>query len=188
MDEEMLQRTEEALSHLTPQDRQLFERHLRSLEAAHDQLASHPDRDRLDDDENRRYFSDRDEIEAALARLPEAVTQRLRHVLGLWEVLIFFLEESRACSFGIRRRLAQQLSQFTLSNTAAATLPTSPDGEALECTICNEELSLPDQSIVQLPCHASHLFHRDCILLWIGRDRTCPICRAAIPLQSDPAT
>ncbi|KAA1133335.1 zinc ion binding [Puccinia graminis f. sp. tritici] len=165
MDEEMLQRTEEALSHLNPQDRRLFERHLSSLQAAHDQLAAHPDRDRLDEDENRRYFADRDEIESALGRLPEAITQRLRHVLGLWEVLIFFLEESRACSFGIRRRLAQQLSQFTLSDTAVATLTKSHDGDALECAICNEELSLPDQSIVQLPCHASHIFHRECILV-----------------------
>jgi hypothetical protein len=135
------------------------------LEAAHDQLEAHPDRDRLHDEENRRYFSDRDEIEAALGRLPEAVTQRLRHVLGLWEVLIFFLEESRACSFAIRRRLVQQLSQFTLSGTAAAALTTSPDGEAVECAICNEELSQPDQPIVQLPCHASHLFNWDCILV-----------------------
>ena len=43
-----------------------------------------------------------------------------------------------------------------------------------ECTICIEPY-LEGDHIRMLPC--SHVFHESCIIEWLRRSRTCPICR-----------
>ena len=52
-----------------------------------------------------------------------------------------------------------------------------------ECMICLEELStgLP-LGIIRSPC--SHFYHYNCILTWIQRSSSCPICRSHIPVAS----
>ena len=52
-----------------------------------------------------------------------------------------------------------------------------------ECMICLEELStgLP-LGIILSPC--SHFYHYNCILSWIQRSSSCPICRSHIPVAS----
>jgi hypothetical protein len=79
-----------------------------------------------------------------------------------WTRAIDELEKSWIESRGKQRILVgEQLD--TLSNTTPATLPSSPDSKALECIICMDNLAYPEKSLIQLPCHSSHLFHRDCI-------------------------
>ena len=52
-----------------------------------------------------------------------------------------------------------------------------------ECMICLEELStgLP-LGIIRSPC--SHFYHYMCILTWIQKSSSCPICRSHIPVAS----
>ena len=52
-----------------------------------------------------------------------------------------------------------------------------------ECMICLEELStgLP-LGIIRSPC--SHFYHYKCILTWIQKSSSCPICRSHIPVAS----
>ncbi|KAL9283492.1 unnamed protein product [Arabidopsis thaliana] len=45
---------------------------------------------------------------------------------------------------------------------------------ALDCPICLTELS-SGVSRMKLPC--SHVFHRDCIMTWLKKNPSCPICR-----------
>ncbi|KAH7554522.1 hypothetical protein JRO89_XS12G0230700 [Xanthoceras sorbifolium] len=45
------------------------------------------------------------------------------------------------------------------------------------CSICLERVGV-GQTASQTPC--SHMFHRECILQWLQRDTSCPLCRAQI--------
>ncbi|KAM7280354.1 hypothetical protein ACFE04_007488 [Oxalis oulophora] len=43
-----------------------------------------------------------------------------------------------------------------------------------ECSICLESFLLGSEAI-SLPC--SHLFHKNCIMKWVHRKNSCPLCR-----------
>ena len=76
------------------------------------------------------------------------------------------------------------------SNRAIRTLPTvtvAPedlvDENNRECCICFEQHSLKDRA-VRLPC--AHIYHPPCIVDWLKRSCTCPVCRYELPTD-DPA-
>ncbi|XP_068645166.1 uncharacterized protein [Aristolochia californica] len=48
------------------------------------------------------------------------------------------------------------------------------------CTVCFEELGGFTKAVVETPC--SHLFHNDCLLPWLSRATTCPLCRSSLRL------
>ncbi|KAH7287668.1 hypothetical protein KP509_32G068600 [Ceratopteris richardii] len=53
----------------------------------------------------------------------------------------------------------------------------SPD-KCVDCSICLESIhnqDNPSSTATQLPCR--HLFHRDCIAVWLSVSNTCPMCR-----------
>ncbi|KZC13965.1 RING finger and transmembrane domain-containing protein 2 [Dufourea novaeangliae] len=53
------------------------------------------------------------------------------------------------------------------------------------CAICHEEYSMP----VRL--HCNHIFCETCVLTWLDRERSCPLCRAVItddPIYRDGHT
>lgn len=47
------------------------------------------------------------------------------------------------------------------------------------CSICMEVLK---NGVAELPCN--HYFHNDCIIPWLDRNNTCPLCRS-VPAKSD---
>ncbi|KAL3068702.1 hypothetical protein niasHT_032118 [Heterodera trifolii] len=47
--------------------------------------------------------------------------------------------------------------------------------ELAQCAICLAEIGT-DEFVRPLPC--KHVFHNDCISLWLQNHLTCPICRA----------
>jgi Ring finger domain len=52
--------------------------------------------------------------------------------------------------------------------------------EVADCSICMSEMCTQDGGdVTKLPC--GHLFHRDCIVLWLCNHNTCPICRLKLP-------
>ena len=49
--------------------------------------------------------------------------------------------------------------------------------EMPNCSICLEEISMGAKTIL-LPC--GHMFHSNCILTWLKKNNTCPLCRFEI--------
>ncbi|KAM6588324.1 hypothetical protein CsatA_010929 [Cannabis sativa] len=57
----------------------------------------------------------------------------------------------------------------------------SSSGEKMTCSICFCEV-LSGTELSRLPC--SHLFHTHCILKWLEKRHTCPICRFELPTRT----
>ncbi|XP_056393463.1 E3 ubiquitin-protein ligase Praja-2 isoform X2 [Hyla sarda] len=47
-------------------------------------------------------------------------------------------------------------------------------GQEQCCAICCSEY-IKDEILTELPCH--HLFHKPCVILWLQKSGTCPVCR-----------
>ena len=52
-----------------------------------------------------------------------------------------------------------------------------------ECCICFFQHEVGDTGVARLPC--GHLFHKPCIIEWLGKKCTCPICRYEIPTDNE---
>jgi len=48
------------------------------------------------------------------------------------------------------------------------------------CPICLEAIE-DVEAALQMPCARSHVFHKECLLCWLGERNTCPVCRHHLP-------
>jgi SUMO ligase MMS21 Smc5/6 complex component len=46
------------------------------------------------------------------------------------------------------------------------------------CSICLEEMNENSGELIELSCN--HIYHKDCILSWFSKSKTCPCCRKNI--------
>ncbi|KAK8919272.1 E3 ubiquitin-protein ligase RING1-like [Platanthera zijinensis] len=51
-----------------------------------------------------------------------------------------------------------------------------------QCPVCMEKFKLGSR-VREMPC--KHLFHRDCIVPWLARHNTCPVCRRQVGRRED---
>lgn len=49
-----------------------------------------------------------------------------------------------------------------------------------ECSICLRDYTEGDNNLVVLKCLGKHVFHEGCILEWVKKQDSCPLCRANI--------
>merc|ERR1712039_830037 len=58
------------------------------------------------------------------------------------------------------------------------------NGQPQECAICLQRFE-PMSEAAKLPCGKNHIFHHDCLLEWLQRQPSCPLCRE-IPSRPKP--
>ncbi|KAJ7305320.1 hypothetical protein JRQ81_011239 [Phrynocephalus forsythii] len=73
------------------------------------------------------------------------------------------------------------------SRQAVESLPTvqiSPlqADKGLKCPVCLLEFE-EDETARKMPCQ--HLFHAGCILPWLGKTNSCPLCRHELPTDDE---
>ena len=81
------------------------------------------------------------------------------------------------------RRLNSFIKYLRLLNNIEARFPDASQEEianAGDCLVCREGFG--DGKGKRLPC--SHVFHLDCLRMWLQHQQTCPLCRADIPVHS----
>lgn len=52
----------------------------------------------------------------------------------------------------------------------------------LKCPVCLLEFEA-EETVIEMPCH--HLFHSNCILPWLSKTNSCPLCRHELPTDDD---
>ncbi|KAL6499584.1 hypothetical protein OROGR_027494 [Orobanche gracilis] len=65
------------------------------------------------------------------------------------------------------------------------TFPPNSTPSLQSCPICMEDFEIkPDTSVIvnELPCE--HYFHKDCIVEWLQRSNTCPLCRYKMTVET----
>ncbi|PON66848.1 43kDa postsynaptic protein [Parasponia andersonii] len=66
---------------------------------------------------------------------------------------------------------------------------TTSEQQQQQCSVCMEKLWFEDQyceddrKVVQMPC--SHVYHKDCVVQWLETSHLCPLCRYAMPTETD---
>ncbi|CAH0489096.1 unnamed protein product [Peronospora farinosa] len=88
----------------------------------------------------------------------------------------------------LQRRIASYFRYRKITANLNERFPNPTEEELQEtdrtCIICREEM-IPD-ACKKLPC--SHIFHVDCLKMWVQRQQTCPTCRSNIPTESRQPT
>lgn len=51
----------------------------------------------------------------------------------------------------------------------------------LDCAVCQEPYEAGEE-VIRLPC--GHLFHGTCILPWLDKHNSCPVCRSELPTDN----
>jgi len=70
---------------------------------------------------------------------------------------------------------AEAVEAMINNHTVTSTWSTGPAGA--QCVICVEDLT-EGESVRTLPC--GHVYHQECIDLWLQRSRLCPLCKRPI--------
>ena len=69
------------------------------------------------------------------------------------------------------------LSEAQIEQIPWDTIGSEESSEQPACTICLEEFVMGER-VRRLEC--GHLFHQPCILLWLLRTNSCPLCRTRL--------
>ncbi|XP_069622750.1 E3 ubiquitin-protein ligase RNF181 [Ranitomeya imitator] len=71
-------------------------------------------------------------------------------------------------------RLPPPAAKKVVENLPKVTVTAKQADAGLKCPVCLLEFE-EDETVRQLPCE--HLFHSACILPWLGKTNSCPLCR-----------
>ncbi|KAF1316586.1 E3 ubiquitin-protein ligase hrd1, partial [Globisporangium splendens] len=86
----------------------------------------------------------------------------------------------------LQRRIASYFRYRKITANLNERFPNPTEEELQEtdrtCIICREEMD--SEACKKLPC--SHIFHIDCLKMWVQRQQTCPTCRSTIPTGPRP--
>jgi Ring finger domain len=85
---------------------------------------------------------------------------------------------------GIEFNCVTTTNDYDRDNCSSSSISIGINHLTYTCTICSDDIDV-DSTAIRLPC--SHLYHNceSCILTWLMKYNTCPICRYALPTDTD---
>eukprot|EP00347_Sterkiella_histriomuscorum_P003238 403365058 len=118
---------------------------------------------------------------------PEKIESNFLHystvfcqLLGICYITVIFCMILCLCGVLIQHGRKQRMRGNILQNIKAMPFGTLVFGESRDCPVCLSAFNADDQ-IIQLKCHKSHIFHQECLELWIQKGNLkCPMCRVEI--------
>jgi hypothetical protein len=114
------------------------------------------------------------------ARIAEACG-RLATAYALGDLALALCDDKRVDK--LIQRLTRSPTEFLAESVPVSIIqslerrPASEEDETVECTVC---LCSYTSGQILLPLSCSHEFHEGCIVPWLNRSDTCPICRCAV--------
>uniref|UniRef100_W5NE42 E3 ubiquitin-protein ligase RNF181 n=1 Tax=Lepisosteus oculatus TaxID=7918 RepID=W5NE42_LEPOC len=75
------------------------------------------------------------------------------------------------------RQVVQSLPTVIISPEQAG----SAADRGLKCPVCLLEFE-EEETVRKMPCQ--HLFHSGCIMPWLGKTNSCPVCRHELPTDN----
>ena len=84
----------------------------------------------------------------------------------------------------IESNISFTAKEYDQINCSSSSISIGIDQLKYSCTICSDDIEV-DSMAIRLPC--SHLYHNceSCILTWLMKFNTCPICRYTLPTNTD---
>ncbi|KAL8154421.1 hypothetical protein V2J09_012181 [Rumex salicifolius] len=100
--------------------------------------------------------------------------------LGLEQIIhLRFREREYNPFYSFSRRGAPPASESFVNNLPRVFInPNQKKPNEVSCAVCKDPMFIGSEAI-QLPC--LHLYHPCCILPWLARRNTCPLCRHQLP-------
>jgi len=96
--------------------------------------------------------------------------------------------ERQSIELARRQEIEEELREKYCSARLHVDLRRGPRGNfsgisCNDCAICLTELSKP---CIGLPCDTSrHVFHEECLMTWLQKKNSCPLCAARLPASSE---
>lgn len=84
--------------------------------------------------------------------------------------------------FNIFDESLSQILAPPASKTVVENLPNVAIQEETKCPVCLKKHEL-DEIVKKMPCN--HTFHSDCILPWLAKTNSCPVCRFELPTDNE---
>lgn len=103
-----------------------------------------------------------------------SVDQILFHFPPLQHVLQHFAQEDGL----LGEQVTNRTSTTAIEKLKAGRFVADEKEELGSCSICLEEMCGGGKELVGLPCQ--HVFHENCILQWLEKTNSCPLCRATL--------
>ncbi|KAK1154101.1 E3 ubiquitin-protein ligase RNF181 [Acipenser oxyrinchus oxyrinchus] len=79
------------------------------------------------------------------------------------------------------QRLPPPAAKEIVQNLPRAVITPAQADKGLKCPVCLLEFE-EEETVRKMPCE--HLFHSGCILPWLGKTNSCPLCRHEMPTEN----
>ncbi|EFN75399.1 E3 ubiquitin-protein ligase RNF181 [Harpegnathos saltator] len=115
------------------------------------------------------YFEEMGWTPLAHGEAPNHLIQMARFLrdLGMWDLL------------GENEKLPPPASKSAVNNLEEIQIGS---GETKQCPVCLKDFEAGNKAI-SMPCR--HAFHSECILPWLEKTNSCPLCRYELPTDDE---
>nr|XP_033805856.1 E3 ubiquitin-protein ligase RNF181 isoform X1 [Geotrypetes seraphini] len=79
-------------------------------------------------------------------------------------------------------RLPPPAAKQVVQSLPSVTITPAQADKGLKCPVCLLEFE-EEETVKKIPCE--HLFHSACILPWLGKTNSCPLCRHELPTDNE---